>query len=231
MGDDRPTTRYLLACGLAPVLFTVVILLDGATRPGYAPLHHFASELSLGERGWIQITNFIATGLLTLGFAAGLRRALPSGRGSAAAPLLTAVFGLCLIVAGVFSTDPLYGYPAGSNASRHTVHGLIHDANAVPCFAALAALQFVLASRFAREPGGRLWMWYCVATGVLVVVTFAVTGQLAAAAQQTGTLAISMHGLWQRVTIVAGFGWFGVLAVRLLRHAARAGRRSLAPAA
>ncbi|MBE1484431.1 putative membrane protein [Plantactinospora soyae] len=63
-------TRTLLGCGaVAPGLFILVFLVDGATRAGYDPTYHPVSALSLGPRGWIQITNFVLTGLLLLGFA------------------------------------------------------------------------------------------------------------------------------------------------------------------
>ena len=154
---DARRTRYLLACGLAPALFVAVLLADGATRPGYDPRHHFGSELSLGSRGWVQTTNFLLTGTLLLGFANGLRRALGSGRGAVAAPILTGVFGAALIVAGIFPTDPKPGYPPGAAGTTEatTVHGMIHDLNALPCFAALTATILVLAARFAGQPARR----------------------------------------------------------------------------
>ncbi len=40
----------------------VTILIDGATRPGYEPWRNFVSQLSTGERGWLQIANFIVAG-------------------------------------------------------------------------------------------------------------------------------------------------------------------------
>jgi hypothetical membrane protein len=87
---QRQATRHLLACGAvgAPV-FLVVILIQGAIRPGYDPMRDFGSALALGPYGWIQDTNFVATGLLMLAFAMGLRRALHPGRGSTSAPLLS----------------------------------------------------------------------------------------------------------------------------------------------
>ena len=62
--------RLLLACGaLGPLLFIVVFLIEGATRPNYSAWHHFVSSLSLGEGGWMQITNFLLCGVLVLCFA------------------------------------------------------------------------------------------------------------------------------------------------------------------
>jgi uncharacterized protein DUF998 len=213
-------TQYLLACGLAPALFVVVLLVDGAIRPGYDPLRHFGSELSLGSRGWVQATNFVVTGMLVLGFAAGMRRALGSGRGSVAAPVLTGVFGLTLIVAGIFPTDPKPGYPPGTAGTTEatTVPGMIHDLNALPCFAALTATILVLAARFAGQPGRRGWMWGSLAIGLVVAVTSVLSGVLFSQAAAAGTLDASYHGLVQRFSIALGFGWLSVLALRLLRE-------------
>ncbi len=46
---DQPlTTRLLLACGVVgPFLFTSVLLIEGATRPGYNPWVQAGSALSL----------------------------------------------------------------------------------------------------------------------------------------------------------------------------------------
>jgi Protein of unknown function (DUF998) len=217
---DTRRTRYLLACGLAPALFVAVLLADGATRPGYDPLRHFGSELSLGSRGWVQTTNFILTGTLLLGFAIGLRRALGSGRGSVAAPILTGVFGVTLIVAGIFPTDPKPGYPPGTagTTGATTVPGMIHDLNALPCFAALTATILVLAARFAGQPDRRSWMWGSVAIGLVVPATFVLSGVLFSQAAAAGTLDASYHGLAQRLTVTLGFGWLSVIALLLLRE-------------
>lgn len=126
MTHSRPT-RALLACGLAAPLFVAVILVESALRPGYRSVDHFISELSLGRWGWIQVTNFIATGLLLIAFAVGLRSALPTGRGSRSAPILAAACGLALITAGVFSMDPTPSYhPDSSVPDKPTLHGTIH---------------------------------------------------------------------------------------------------------
>jgi hypothetical protein len=217
---DARRTRSLLACGLAPALFVAVLLVDGATRPGYDPLHHFGSELSLGSRGWVQTTNFLLTGTLLLGFAIGLRRALGSGRGSVAAPILTGVFGATLIVAGSFPTDPKPGYPPGTAGTTEatTVHGMIHDLNALPCFAALTAAILVLAARFAGQPARRGRMWGSMAIGLVVPATFVLGGVLFSQAAAAGTLGASYHGLAQRLTITLGFGWLSVIALLLLRE-------------
>jgi len=49
---------------LAPVIFVGVFTVEGGLRNGYDPMKMYISALSLGNRGWIQISNFIVLGLL-----------------------------------------------------------------------------------------------------------------------------------------------------------------------
>ena len=76
-------TRLLIACGaIGPLLFILVFLVEGATRPSYSAWRNFVSTLSLGNQGWEQITNFLVCGLLVLCFAVGLRWVLRKEKGA-----------------------------------------------------------------------------------------------------------------------------------------------------
>jgi len=80
--DDRTVTKWLLAAGIiAGPLFLMVPLIEMFTRPGFDIKRHAISMLSLGNLGWIQITTFILTGLLTVACAVGMRLALRGSRG------------------------------------------------------------------------------------------------------------------------------------------------------
>ncbi|WP_165959259.1 DUF998 domain-containing protein [Actinomadura sp. KC345] len=182
-------------------------------RPDYDALHHFGSELANGDRGWVMITNFVLSGVLTLGFAAGLRRALPPGRGALAGPLLVALFGLGLIVAGVFAADPKPGYPPGTVSVAPTAAGVVHDGNLIPTWISMTAAMGVIAYRLAADPGHRRWTWYTVVTAVTSLATLMIAVHRYDDVSGTGTY----HGLWQRVSITIGFTWFGALAALLLR--------------
>ena len=171
--DQSLTTRLLIACGaIGPLLFILVFLIEGATRPGYSAWHNFVSSLSLSDQGWMQIANFLLCGLLMLCFALGLRQELRSGKGVVWGPLLLGVFGLSLIIAGLFVTDPSLGYPPGTSSSTQTLHGTIHGANAPLAFGSLTIAIFVLARRFARDPAWRGWTLYSLVTGILFVGSF-----------------------------------------------------------
>ncbi|WP_027947271.1 DUF998 domain-containing protein [Amycolatopsis taiwanensis] len=215
-----PRTRLLMLAGLGPALYIVVLLLDSLTRPAYNPLHHFGSELANGDRGWLMIANFIVAGTFTICFALGLRKVLRPGRGALVAPVFVGLFGLGLVVAGVFVADPKPGYPAGSTGTANpTLHSLIHDGNLFPTWIVMTIAILVLAARFAADKQWG-WMWYSTATAVAAMATLLVAVARYDADTQTG----SYHGLWQRISITIGFGYFSVLATGLLRRESRLDR-------
>jgi Protein of unknown function (DUF998) len=157
--DQSTTTRFLIAGGaIGPLLFIFVLLIEGATRPGYSAWHNYGSNLSLSDLGWMQIANFLVCGLLTLGFAVGLRQVLQTGRGSVWGPILPGIFGLALIVAGLFVTDPSLGYPPGTHGGGpQTLHGTVHGVAGLITFSSVAIASFVMARRFADDPDWKGW--------------------------------------------------------------------------
>jgi hypothetical protein len=213
----RPPRRpnRLLLCGLlAGPLFVVTFLLEGAFRDGYDAMRHPVSSLSLGPTGWVQIVNFVVAGALTLAFAVGLRRSLKPAPGAAAGPVLIAVWGVGLMGAGAFITDPVSGYPAGTPAmpSQPSWHGLLHDLLfSLPAFACFAGAMLVFAYAFARRhaPG---WAVYSGLSGVAFVVLFI----LSSAGFAQDPRWVSAAGLLQRLTVGIGWLWLAALAARQL---------------
>src|SRR5438046_7219224 len=105
-------TRWLLGCGVAAgPLFTVVYLVEGARRADYRPRRHPVSALAIGERGWRQVANFFASGLLMLAFAIGVRRVQRAAGDTPWGPRLIGACAAGLMGAGLFRPDPLNGYP------------------------------------------------------------------------------------------------------------------------
>ena len=73
------STKVLLLCGiLTGPLFLVVAIIQAITRSGYNVRLNAVSQLSLGDRGWIQITSFLLAGLLGVRCATGVRRTCAS---------------------------------------------------------------------------------------------------------------------------------------------------------
>jgi hypothetical protein len=208
--------RLLLWSGvLAGPLFVVALLVEGAARDGYDAMRHPGSSLALGPSGWTQTVNFLVAGLLTLAFAIGLRAVL---RDAIWGPVLVGVWGVGLLGAAAFASDPVNGYPPGTpdRIAQSTVHGMLHDAFSVPGFLALLVACFVFMRWFATR-GRRGLAIYSAVTGVVFAVSFALAG---AAFNQAAALA-DIGGLCQRITVAAGFAWLTTLAVHLLREPAR----------
>jgi hypothetical protein len=213
------SSEFLLRCGVVgPLLFIAVFLVEGATRPGYSVWRNYVSELALSDRGWEQIANFLVCGVLCVAFAFGLRRVWRAGRASVWGPRLVGVFGLGLVAAGVFVTDPARGYPAGAplKGDPQTWHGMLHGINALVVFPVLIAACFVLARRFAGEPENRGWATYSRVVGALVPA-LAVLSTISGALDENGVLS-APTGLLQRAEIILGWTWLSFTALRLLRQ-------------
>jgi uncharacterized protein DUF998 len=208
--------KMLLVGGaLAGPLFTLMWIIEGATRTGYNPLRHPVSSLALGDFGWMQIVNFIVAGLLTLAFAIGSWLTLRPQRGSTWGPLLIGVWAAGLLAAGIFVTDPVSGYPTGTPGLllNRTTHGNLHDLFSLLGFLALTISCFVFASHFAahRERG---WMIYSILTGIL----FPIGIFLASMAFGQNESLVAFGGLIQRVTVTLGWTWLTLLAIHLLNR-------------
>jgi hypothetical protein len=195
-------TRMLLTGGVvAGPLFVAVGLAQAFTRAGFDPVRHPLSLLSLGDLGWLQITNFVTAGLLFLGAAVGVRRVLQGGRAGTWGPLLLGAFGVALVAGGVFLADAGLGFPPGApQTTVHDVsfaelswHGKLHAVAPPLGFLSLSLACFVFARRAAglRQRG---WAVLCVTVGVVIQV-------LGAMSNGSGNFV----PLW--IAMAAGFCW------------------------
>ncbi|MCD0442558.1 DUF998 domain-containing protein [Glycomyces sp. A-F 0318] len=210
----RLSTRRLLLLGAAAgPLFLVASTVQSLLRADYDLVRHPISSLSIGGPGWVQDANFMVTGLLTVALALGARRVLAPGRGSLWGPVLLAAWGVGLIGAGAFESDPVSGFPPGTpeQITDYTAAGFLHDLFSMLGFACLMAAGLVLAVRFARTS----WPW-AVYT-VLTVLGFGVLMGLASAAFGQSAAFVDYGGFYQRAALLVGFAWTTALALRLLR--------------
>jgi uncharacterized protein DUF998 len=205
---DVRVTRSLLGYGvIAGPFYVVVSLTQALTRPGFDLTRHEWSLLSNGDLGWIQIANFVLTGLMVLAAAVGLRRALQPGTGSVWGPRLLATYGVSLIAAGILRADPSLGFPVGTPDVRGSVswHGLGHLVAGSIGFAAVIAACFVLARRFT---GGLARL--SRVTGVVFLVGFA--GIATGAGNPVIILAFT-------AAVCLVWAWLAAVCVRLYRTA------------
>jgi len=207
-------TRSLLGYGAAAGPFYVLVVLGQAlVRPGFNLIHDDASLLSNGSLGWIQVANFLLTGLMVLACAAGVRRALAGGRAGTWGPILLGLYGLGLIGAGIFVADPMGGFPPGTPAGRPTstsLHAILHIVSAAIGFFGFAAACLVIAQRFARERR-RTRAWGSRLTAILFLAGFA---GIASGSDS----AVVVLGFW--VALLIAWGWLAALAITLYREVA-----------
>jgi hypothetical protein len=128
---------------------------------------------------------------------------------------LITFFGIGMSLAGFFQCDPGCPQPPTSLA------GTIHDRVSVAAFvAAIAGIGF-WAMEFRTRPLWKgLWRYSALASAAGLCFLLALAASLDTRA---------LTGLWQRLLIATVFGWYAVVALRLVRHPVRApyvGRQS-----
>jgi Protein of unknown function (DUF998) len=164
--------RMLLGCCvIAGPWFVTASLAQAFTRTGFDLGRHPISLLSLGSLGWIQVANFIVSGVLYVVGAVGLRDALRPGRGGTWAPRLVAITGVGLIIAGVFTADAGAGFPPGAPAGAPAMswHGVLHEVGFGLSFLGALAACGVFARRYAAL-GRRGWAVAAIATIAAVLI-------------------------------------------------------------
>jgi hypothetical protein len=191
-------TRSLLGYGvLAGPFYVVVSLTEAVTRNGFDLARHPWSVLANGASGWIHVVNLILSGLMVIAATAGMRR-----MGLKRGPLLLAGYGAGLIAGGIFSADPVPGFPAGTVSSEVTWHGTLHFVAGGIGFLCLIAACFVLAGRVAP-----------LLSRVTGVVFFAAFAGIA-----SGGGSVAMNLAFTAAVILASV-WLSVVSLRLYKEA------------
>jgi len=203
-------TKSLLGYGvIAGPIYVLAVAGQMATRDGFDPTRHAASQLANGDFGWIQIASFLITGAMTIAAAVGMRRPLGPGRLAAWASALLGAYGAGLVVAGIFRADPSDGFPPGTPPGMGEVswHGFAHFAAAGLGFACLVAACFVLGTWFARNRLG-YWAWFSRITGVVFAGSF-----MALSSGSGGATTILVF----TAAVVLVWAWLTAVSVKLYR--------------
>ena len=192
-------TKSLLGYGvIAGPIYVISVAAQAATRDGFDPTRHAASQLVNGDFGWIQVATFVVCGAMTIAAAVGVGRALAPGRRATWATGLLGVYGSALILAGMFRADPSDGFPPGTPAGPGvmTWHGITHFAVAGMGFACLVAACVVI--------GG----WPSRIVGLVFAASF-----LWLSSGHGGTAAL----LAFTVAVALSWAWLCTLSIRLYR--------------
>lgn len=211
----KKTNALLLFGAIACPLFIIVVLIEGAIRPNYNSLLYPLSSLSIGNTGWTQILNFIFTGILLVIFSFGLKQVCNSDKVKSRGPLLIRLVGIGLIGAGVFVTDPIFGYPSDKPLvlRQFTFHGHLHDGFSMLVFICLPWACFAFREYFITQDK-KGWANYSTYTGYAMIVTFIITSM--GFKQLSGF--VNYAGLFQRVCISIGWTWVTLLSIHLVNR-------------
>lgn len=198
-------TRSLLGWGVVAGPFYVVVgLVLALTRPGFDLARHALSLLMLGDRGWMQRTDFILSAVMVGAAAYGILRTIRFGR-RLAIGALTGGYGLCLVLSAIFLPDPASGFPPGQTGDTTTTHGILHllfGAIGFLCLAAAALAYASWASARGERGQARLGLW----TGILILVGFIGGAVLA-------HTSVGVALLW--LAVLAGWLWLALASARL----------------
>jgi hypothetical membrane protein len=202
---DQATRTMLLSGVVAGPIYVVVGGIQVLTRDGFDLTRHSLSLMSNGDLGWIQITNFLLTGLLVVACAIGMRRVLPPWRAGTWGPRLLGVHGVGLLAAGAFVADPYDGFPPGTPPGMPTSvsgHGALHMVAALVAFLSLIAACLVFA-RLWVSLGRRGPAAYAAGTGVCYLAAF--VGFFTSSGQGWSVVALS-------AAVVLGWAWLSITA-------------------
>jgi hypothetical protein len=213
-----------IACGVvAGPLFVSSFTAIGARRAGYDWRRCAVSSLARGRAGWLQRANFMLTGALYCIAARGLARSPRQAVGPWAVPALIFGAGAGLVGSGLFVTDPVAGFSRssgdhdGDDRARHvepTRSGQLHNLCAIPIFAGIPAAALICAASAARRGEGR-WASYSAGSAIAMTGAFVLFGAAFGGAPRLA----GRGGVFQRISIAAGFGWLSALSLRALGSA------------
>jgi hypothetical protein len=208
-------TKALLTFGpIGSLLFIIVFLIEGVLRNDYSSLLFPISSLAIGEWGWIQICNFIISGSFIIVFAFGLHQTLSPSKDSLWISGLIATVGFGLIGAGIFSTDPLFGYPATAPLAfaQYTTHGHLHNFFSIFVFVCLPSVCFRFRKRF-NVANEYAMAKYSLFSGLGILIAFF----LSAVGFNRIWGLTDIAGLLQRLSVIIGFCWIAVIGLHFIR--------------
>jgi len=208
--------RFACWAGMVgPVLFVATFTIEGLLRPGYEARWMFVSELSLGPRGWIQMTNFVVLGILFLVFTRRVAEEFRKGRASKAGPILLAIIGVSFFASGFFNMDPVSGARFAPPPDQLSWHAVLHGFFGNLVFSLAPVTCFVFAWRFGHEHGLRRLAWWTLAAGMTILGAVASMAVGPAHPPAAPNIFNDWLGAVQRTALVVFLAWVFVFAARL----------------
>ncbi|MDX1476241.1 MAG: DUF998 domain-containing protein [Saprospiraceae bacterium] len=198
--------KYLALGGVAgPIVFAIAVIVCAGLREGYSHSTEFISHLGAtgtDHAGLFNLIGFGLGGILITLFAVSLFGLLPRGFTTRAGSMLILLFGLGMILVGIYSCEP-------GCQNQGSVEGTIHDNISVLMFNGVI-LGIALQGLAMRRRGG--WQQFRIYTFATVIALVAL---LIVMIHSVGTSELT--GLWQRLFLFTLFAWIAAMGWRLAK--------------
>jgi hypothetical protein len=196
---------------LAPAIFVSVFTVEGVLRSGYDPLKMYISALSLGNRGWLQISNFILLGLLLFIFTLGLSKEFQTGKASRGGILTLYIISVLFFISGPFVMDP-----TETPADQMSIHGLIHGLSGGIVFTLMPIIIFIFLRRFFSDNNWKSFRWWSLLLGVIEATGVIIFSYVSKIPVEQNAY-INYFGLFQRIALIPFMAWVFIFGTEMLR--------------
>ncbi len=173
---------------------------------------NYVSALSLGPRGWVQITNFMVSGIFMLVFSRGVSIVFRNENRSQAGPVL-----LGIVSAGMFISGPFVMDPAGTLPAQASLHGLVHGITGSIVFLLFPTSCLVCYRAMRTRPHRKAFATWTLIIGILLATTLII---FISATKIPGSQFIDTHwfGVLQRLVLIPFMFWVFTFAVALYKR-------------
>lgn len=206
MSSTRLTSRRLAIAGIVgPIVWWVLVAVNGAITPGYSHESDFISSLGgVGAPYAIpQQVNFVVFGGSIIALTLGIHYWFDKGHRPRVGTILLGIFGVGLILSGIFQENV---------AAPDSTTNILHDIVGIIAFIAGIIAITVIGRRFGRADQWPTMRFESIVVPVIVLLTFVVF-------MYSVTSEWAVIGLTQRAFIGVISLWLVVQASRLHRVA------------
>jgi Protein of unknown function (DUF998) len=189
-------------CGVnAPIVFVLIFTIEGMMRENYSPMKNFISELSIGNRGWIQIVNFLIFGLLFFVFSLGLLHEFRKLNLSLTGPFLFLILAVCYFFSGPFVTDSGTIF-----AQQKSIHGIIHGILGAIVFLLMTVSTWVFLNLFKKQNEFKALKRITFIFAVVLTLTLLVFTYVTKVPTSQNNFQ-NLNGLLQRLALIPFMVW------------------------
>lgn len=186
---------------IAPILFVLIFTIEGMFRENYSATKNFISELSIGNRGWIQIANFLIFGFLFFVLSLGLLQEFHNRRLTSTGPILFLILASCYFFSGPFVTDPGTIF-----TQQKSLHGIVHGILGAMVFLLMTISSWTFLKLFKKEKAFKslknvTFIFAIILTLSLIAFTYATK------VPTSQNIFQNLNGLFQRLALIPFMVW------------------------